>query len=69
MPRRPVHVRWFVIATVFGPLLFGGIMILPAFFAMRTRASENVTRIQVLDAQQKLARRTSTAPTIPPISA
>ena len=45
-----VRSRWFVIATVFGPLLFGGIMFLPAFFAMRTRASENVTRIQVLDA-------------------
>ncbi|HEX5634449.1 MAG TPA: hypothetical protein VFX50_14510, partial [Gemmatimonadales bacterium] len=45
-----VRSRWFVIATIFGPLLFGGIMFLPAFFAMRTRASVNVARIQVIDA-------------------
>src|SRR5690349_7680242 len=45
-----VRTRWFGIATVFGPIVFGALMYLPAWAAMRSRASEDVARIQILDA-------------------
>jgi ABC-2 type transport system permease protein len=45
-----VRTRWFFIATFFGPLLFGGLMILPPLIADRSRASENVGNIYILDA-------------------
>jgi ABC-2 type transport system permease protein len=45
-----VRTRWFAIATVFGPILFGLLMYLPAWTAMRSRASADVARIQILDA-------------------
>jgi ABC-2 type transport system permease protein len=45
-----VRTRWFVLATVFGPIVFGTFMYLPAYMATRTRASADVARIRVLDA-------------------
>ena len=45
-----VRTRWFFIATFFGPLLFGGLMILPPLIADRSEASENVGNIYILDA-------------------
>lgn len=45
-----VRTRWFFIATFFGPVLFGGLMILPPLIAQRSRASDNVANILVLDA-------------------
>jgi len=45
-----VRTRWFVFATVFGPILFGALMFLPAYIAMRERPSADVARIRILDA-------------------
>jgi ABC-2 type transport system permease protein len=45
-----VRTRWFAIATVFGPIIFGALMYLPAYTAMRSRASADIARIQILDA-------------------
>jgi ABC-2 type transport system permease protein len=45
-----VRTRWFVVATVFGPLFFGALMYLPAYVASRGRASVDVARIRILDA-------------------
>ncbi|MDQ3697439.1 MAG: ABC transporter permease [Gemmatimonadota bacterium] len=45
-----VRTRWFVIATIFGPVLFGALMILPAWLASRSEASTEVSRIVILDA-------------------
>lgn len=45
-----VRTRWFAIATIFGPLLFGALMFLPAYLANRSTASADVARIRILDA-------------------
>src|SRR5687767_11877811 len=45
-----VRSKWFLIASVFGPILFGGLMFLPPWMAARASASANVARIIVLDA-------------------
>jgi ABC-2 type transport system permease protein len=45
-----VRSRWFLVATVFGPLLFGALMFLPAYLAGREKASTDVARIRILDA-------------------
>jgi ABC-2 type transport system permease protein len=45
-----VRTRWFAVATVFGPLLFGALMFLPAYIANRSTASSDVARIRILDA-------------------
>ncbi|HET6701114.1 MAG TPA: hypothetical protein VFH14_04895, partial [Gemmatimonadaceae bacterium] len=53
-----VRTRWFLFSTVFGPVFFAAMMILPAVIAKRTKASEEVSRIVVLDATgQGLGRR------------
>jgi ABC-2 type transport system permease protein len=44
-----VRTRWFLFSTVFGPVFFAALMILPAIVARRTKASEDVSRIVVLD--------------------
>jgi ABC-2 type transport system permease protein len=45
-----VRTRWFFIATFFGPVLFGALMIVPPLVAERSSASVNVANILVLDA-------------------
>lgn len=45
-----VRGKWFVIATVFGPLFFGAIMIVPAVLGARTGASRDVADVAILDA-------------------
>jgi ABC-2 type transport system permease protein len=45
-----VRSRWFVLATVFGPVIFGALMFLPSIIASKDRASAEVGRILVLDA-------------------
>jgi ABC-2 type transport system permease protein len=45
-----VRTRWFLFSTIFGPIFFAAVMILPAIIARRTTASEDVARIVVLDA-------------------
>jgi ABC-2 type transport system permease protein len=53
-----VRTRWFLFSTVFGPVFFAALMILPAVITRRTKASEDVTRIVVLDATGRdLGRR------------
>ncbi len=45
-----VRSRWFFFATVFGPLLMALLMILPAYLASKSKASDDVSRIIILDA-------------------
>ena len=45
-----VRTRWFAVATIFGPLVFGALIYLPAYVAARGRASADVSRIHILDA-------------------
>jgi ABC-2 type transport system permease protein len=45
-----VRSRWFVIATVFGPLMMAALIILPAWLASRTRPSTAAGDVVILDA-------------------
>lgn len=45
-----VRTRWFVLATIFGPIVFGTLMYLPAYLATRNVSSPDVARIRILDA-------------------
>jgi ABC-2 type transport system permease protein len=45
-----VRSRWFLIATIFGPLVFGALLIIPPLLAVRTKPSEDVSNIVILDA-------------------
>ena len=45
-----VRTKWFLVATVFGPLFFGSLMFLPAYMANRSEATADVARIRILDA-------------------
>jgi ABC-2 type transport system permease protein len=45
-----VRTRWFLIATVFGPILFGLLLFLPPWMAARSKASADLARIAILDA-------------------
>ena len=45
-----VRTRWFIVATVFGPILIGVLMFFPAWLATRERPSVDVARIRILDA-------------------
>ena len=45
-----VRSRWFVIATLFGPVFFGALMILPALISSRDKASASGTNILIVDA-------------------
>jgi ABC-2 type transport system permease protein len=57
-----VATRWFAFATIFGPIVLGLLMYLPAYTAMRSRASEDVARIQILDATgTEVGRRVANA--------
>ena len=57
-----VRTRWFVLATVFGPIVFGALMYLPAYMATRSRGSDDVARIQIIDATgSDLGRRVASA--------
>ena len=45
-----VRTKWFLVATVFGPVFFGALMFLPAYLTNRSEASSDVARIRILDA-------------------
>src|SRR4026208_2470847 len=45
-----VRTRWFLVATIFGPVLFCVLMCVPAYMANRSDASADVARIRILDA-------------------
>ncbi len=48
--RERVRTRWFVIATVFGPVFFGSLIIVPAIMTKRGKASTEFTNTIILDA-------------------
>jgi ABC-2 type transport system permease protein len=45
-----VRTKWFLVATVFGPLLMGLLLFLPAYMSARAAASRDLARIWILDA-------------------
>jgi len=45
-----VMTKFFLISTLFAPLLFGALMFVPAWLALRAKASPNVGRVVVIDA-------------------
>jgi ABC-2 type transport system permease protein len=45
-----VRTRWFLIVTIFGPILFGVMIFLPPWLASRSKASADLARIVILDA-------------------
>jgi ABC-2 type transport system permease protein len=45
-----VRTRWFVIATLFGPVFFGALIIIPAYAARKGKASTEFTNTIILDA-------------------
>jgi ABC-2 type transport system permease protein len=45
-----VRTRWFLVATVFGPVFFGALLFFPAWMANRSQSSSDVARIRILDA-------------------
>jgi ABC-2 type transport system permease protein len=47
-----VRSRWFVIATVLGPLLMGGLIIVPVWLSTRSMSSSKVSNIVILDATE-----------------
>jgi ABC-2 type transport system permease protein len=45
-----VRSKWFLIGTLFGPILLGILMVLPAVLGSRTKASADVSDVAILDA-------------------
>ncbi len=45
-----VRTKWFVIATLLGPILFLAITVLPVLFVSQTKASAETTNITIIDA-------------------
>jgi ABC-2 type transport system permease protein len=45
-----VRTKWFIIATIFGPIFFGAMIIVPAVLAKRGRATAEFTNTRILDA-------------------
>ena len=45
-----VRSKWFIFATVFGPVLFGALLIVPPLLALRTKPSDDAANILILDA-------------------
>jgi ABC-2 type transport system permease protein len=45
-----VRSKWFVIATLFGPVLFGALMFLPALIASKDKGAADATNIEIIDA-------------------
>lgn len=66
-----VRSKWFIVATVLGPVFLGLIMVLPIALAARTKASERLSDVVVIDATgtdlgERVARSlASTTPAAP----
>lgn len=45
-----VRSKWFVIATLFGPVFFGVLMVVPSLIAARTGAAKDANNIEIIDA-------------------
>jgi len=45
-----VRSKWFVIATLFGPIFFSAIIIVPAWLSSRSKATSDIYNTTILDA-------------------
>jgi ABC-2 type transport system permease protein len=45
-----VRTKWFIFATIFGPIFFGAMIIVPAVLAKRGRATAEFTNTRIIDA-------------------
>ena len=45
-----VRTRWFIFATIFGPIFFGAMIIIPAVMAKRSRSTIEFSNTRILDA-------------------
>ena len=45
-----VRTRWFVLATVFGPVFFGSLILVPAYMARKSKASTDFVNTIIIDA-------------------
>ena len=45
-----VRTRWFIFATIFGPIFFGAMVIVPAIMAKRSRSTMEFSNTRILDA-------------------
>jgi len=45
-----VRTKWFIIATVFGPLLFAALMIVPAWLTLKTKSAADISATVIIDA-------------------
>src|SRR4051812_10095301 len=45
-----VRTKWFIFATVFGPIFFGAMIIIPAVLAKNSKGSSEFTNARILDA-------------------
>ncbi len=45
-----VRTRWFIVVTVFGPIFFGAMIIIPAVMAKRSKSTSEFTNTRILDA-------------------
>jgi ABC-2 type transport system permease protein len=45
-----VRTKWFIFATIFGPVFFGAMIIIPAVMAKRARSTTEFTNTRILDA-------------------
>jgi len=45
-----VRTRWFIFATIFGPIFFGSMIIIPAVMAKKSKASMDFSNTRILDA-------------------
>ncbi|HEY4659479.1 MAG TPA: hypothetical protein VIH11_08220, partial [Gemmatimonadaceae bacterium] len=45
-----VRTKWFIITTIFGPVFFLAVMVLPGYMTMRGMKQAQVSNIRILDA-------------------
>src|ERR1044071_7167931 len=45
-----VRTRWFIFATIFGPIFFGAMIIIPAVMAKRSKSTMEFSNTRILDA-------------------
>jgi ABC-2 type transport system permease protein len=45
-----VRTKWFIFATIFGPIFFGAVIIIPALMAKRSKSTLEFTNTRILDA-------------------
>lgn len=63
-----VRTKWFVFVTLFGPLFFATIMILPAYLSFRGMRDARVTSVRIVDATGAGLGHRVAAKLVPPVS-